>query len=258
MDAYLSLLQQNGYLDGEKVAVVGAEESRATYEVGIEILKSMGVEIVLEAISDVGVGETEAEDAWWDVMGERVRASGATAVVFAGGDRAGFRGVHRAGLDVHLFPYNNESLTSLSTNVTEEMVVGAITMTGLTEQEQFDQPDVQERCIAPFAAANPDVEIGMPDTHVDGVEKWWRAIMTHCNQLRMFEIIATQAGRNLTHDSFREAAESLPQFKLPLAPYASLGQGKVDADDSARLSIYVEDTDDGHLETLTELMDTTP
>ena len=258
MDAYLSLLQQNGYLDGEKVAVVGAEESRATYEVGIEILKSMGVEIVLEAISDVGVGETEAEDAWWDVMGERVRASGATAVVFAGGDRAGFRGVHRAGLDVHLFPYNNESLTSLSTNVTEEMVVGAITMTGLTEQEQFDQPEVQERCIAPFAAANPDVEIGMPDTHVDGIEKWWRSIMTHCNQLRMFEIIATQAGRNLTHDSFREAAESLPQFKLPLAPYASLGAGKVDADDSARLSIYVEDDDDGSLEVLTDLMDTTP
>ncbi|MDP6935523.1 MAG: hypothetical protein QGG40_21570, partial [Myxococcota bacterium] len=42
-----------------------------------------------------------------------------------------------------------------------------------------------------------------------------------------------------------EAAESLPQFKLPLAPYASLGAGKVDADDSARLSIYVEDDDDG-------------
>ena len=62
------------------------------------------------------------------------------------------------------------------------------------------------------------------------------------------EILATQAGRNLTHDSFREAAESLPQFKLPLAPYASLGAGKVDADDSARLSIYVEDDVDGHLE----------
>ena len=98
----------------------------------------------------------------------------------------------------------------------------------------------------------------MPDTHVDGLEKWWRSIMTHCNQLRMFEILATQAGRNLTHESFVEAAESLPQFKLPLAPYASLGPDKVDADDSARLSIYVEDEDDGHLEPLTELMDTTP
>ena len=82
--------------------------------------------------------------------------------------------------------------------------------------------------------------------------------MTHCNQLRMFELLATKAGPVLTHDTFRQAAESMPQFKLPLAPYASLGSGKVGADDSARLSIFVLDGDGGFLDPLTEIMDTTP
>jgi len=92
---------------------------------------------------------------------------------------------------------------------------------------------------------------------VDGVEKWWRSIMTHCTQLRLFEMIASKAGPVLTHDTFREAYESMPQFRLPFAPFASLGPDKVDADDSFRLSQYVAD-DDGHLEPVTDIMDGTP
>ena len=177
----------------------------------------------------------------------------------AGGDRAGFRGLYWADVDVQYFPFNNESLTSLSTNVTPEMVVGAVTLTGLTEQEQLEQVEAQELCIKPFEARNPDIVVGSPDTHEDGVEKWWRSIMTHCNQLRMFEVIASKAGANLTHDSFREAAASMPQFKLPLAPFASLGSSKFDADDSFRLSIFVDDgTDAGAIEPLTDIMDGTP
>ena len=258
MAVYLSLLDQNGYLDGKKVAIVGATASQGAYDTGVATLSSLGVDVVLEAISEVTVGDTEAEDAWWEVVSERVRTSGAEAVVFAGGDRAGFRGLFWAGVDVEYFPYNTESLTSLS-NVTPEMVDGAVTLTGLTEQEQLEQDEVQELCIKPFQARHPEIEVGTPDTHEDGIEKWWRSIMTYCNTLRMFEMIAGKAGADLTHESFREAAESMPQFKLPLAPFASLGAGKEDASDSFRLSVFVDDgTDSGDIEPLSDIMDGTP
>ena len=258
MAVYLTLLHQNGYLDGKKVAIVGATASQGAYDIGVATLGSLGVEVVLEAISEVTVGDTEAEDAWWEVVSERVRTSGAEAVVFAGGDRAGFRGLFWAGVDVEYFPYNNESLTSLS-NVTPEMVEGAVTLTSLTEQEQLEEDEVQELCIKPFQARHPEIEVGSPDTHEDVIEKWWRSIMTYCNYLRMFELIAGKAGANLTHDSFQEAAAAMPQFKLPLAPFASLGSNKFDASDSFRLSTFVDNgTDAGAIEPLTDIMDGTP
>jgi len=259
MSVYLSLLDQNGLLDGRSVAIIGATASQGAYDTGVATLSDLGVDVVLQAISEVTVGDTEAEDAWWDVMAERVRASGADAVVFAGGDRAGFRNLFEAGVDVEYFPYNNESLTSLSTSTTAEMVDGAITLTGLTEQEQLEQVETQERCIKPFQARHPEIEVGSPDTHEDGIEKWWRSIMTHCNQLRLFELIASKAGPVLTHDTFREAYESMPQFKLPLSAHASLGPDKVDAGDSFRLSVFVDNgTDNGLLDPLSDIMDGTP
>ncbi|MDG2427188.1 MAG: hypothetical protein P8M16_02065, partial [Acidimicrobiales bacterium] len=258
MEVYLSLLDQNGYLEGKKVAIVGATASQGAYDAGVATLSALGVDVVLEAISEVTVGDTEAEDAWWEVVSERVRSSGAQAVVFSGGDRAGFRGLFWAGVDVEYFPYNNESLTNLS-NVTPDMVEGAVTLTGLTEQEQLEEDEVQELCIKPFQARHPEIEVGSPNTHEDGVEKWWRSIMSYCNNLRMFELIASKAGAKLTHDSFRGAAESMPQFKLPLAPFASLGPDKLDATDSFRLSMFVDNgTDAGVIEPLTDILDGTP
>ena len=258
MSMYLTLLDQNGYLDGKKVAIVGATASQEAYDTGVATLNALGVDVVLEAISEITVGDTEAEDAWWEVISERVRTSGADAVVFAGGDRAGFRGLFWAGVDVEYFPYNNESLTSLS-NVTPEMVDGAVTLTGLTEQEQLEQDEIQELCIKPFQARHPEIEVGAPDTHEDGVEKWWRSVMSHCNELRLFELIASKAGANLTHDSFREAAASMPQFKLPLQPFASLGPSKFDAGDSFRLSAFADNgTDAGDIVPLTDILDGTP
>ena len=51
----------------------------------------------------------------------------------------------------------------------------------------------------------------------------------------------------------------MPQFKLPLAPFASLGAGKEDASDSFRLSVFVDDgTDSGDIEPLSDIMDGTP
>ena len=56
MSVYLSLLDQNGILEGRKVALVGATASQATYEIAQAELSALGVEVVLEALSEITVG----------------------------------------------------------------------------------------------------------------------------------------------------------------------------------------------------------
>jgi hypothetical protein len=83
--------------------------------------------------------------------------------------------------------------------------------------------------------------------------------MTHCTQLMLFEMIASAAGPVLTHDTFREAMESMPQASLPVCPYGSLIPGKVDFCDAFRLSSFEDDgSDNGLIVPMTEIMDGTP
>jgi len=259
MEVFLSLLDQNDLIEGRKFAILGRDDTEETYNTAREGMAALGADVVLELISDQTGGDTEGEDGWWDVQVERVRSSGADTILFAGGDRAALRNLFWAGIEVDKFIMNNETVTSLSSSVTPEMAEGAITLTGLTEQEQYDNPDTQTMCIEPFAAAHPDIVIGMPDTHEDGLEKWWRSIMTHCSQLRLFELVASEAGPNLTHDTIRTAMESIPQASTPVCPYGSLLPGKADFCDAFRLSTYRDDgSDNGLVEAWTEIMDGTP
>jgi len=225
MAVFASLLDQNGMIEGRKFVIIGRSDTEETYNVARESMAALGADVVLELLSDQTGGDTEGEDAWWDVMAERVRSAGADSMLMAGGDRAALRNLFWAGIELDLFIMNSETLSSMSSSVTPEMAVGAITLTGLTEQEQFETENSQTNCIAPFEAAHPEIVVGMPDTHEDGVEKWWRSIMTHCTQLQLFEMIATAAGPVLTHDTFREAMESIPQASLPVCPFGSLVPG---------------------------------
>jgi len=259
MSVYASLLDQNGLIEGRKFVIIGNSATEETYNVARESMAALGADVVLELLSDQTGGDTEGEDAWWDVMVERVRSAGADSILMAGGDRAALRNLFWAGVELDTFIMNSESLSSMSSSVTPEMAVGAITLTGLTEQEQLETVGSQTLCIEPFEAAHPEIVVGMPDTHDDGIEKWWRSIMTHCSQLLLFEMVASAAGPVLTHDTFRAAMESFPQASVPVCPYGSLIPGKVDFCDAFRLSTFEDDgSDNGLIVPMTEIMDGTP
>jgi hypothetical protein len=259
MSVYTSLLDQNGLIEGRKFVLIGRSDTEETYNVARESMTALGADVVLELLSDQTGGDTEGEDAWWDVMVERVRSAGADSILMAGGDRAALRNLFWAGVELDLFIMNSESLAEMSSSVTPEMAVGAITLTGLTPQEQFETVSSQTNCIAPFEAAHPEIVVGTPDTNEDGIEKWWQSIMTHCTQLMLFEMVASAAGPVLTHDTFRTAMESIPQASLPVCPYGSLAPGKVDFCDAFRLSSFVDDgSDNGDIVPMTDIMDGTP
>jgi hypothetical protein len=259
MKVFLSLLEQEGLLEGKNIALVGNEDD-GPYELASEILSGMDVNVVLDVGVQVPVGDTAAEDARWDVLVQNVLASGADVAMLVGGERAGIRNLANNDIDMDLYVMNSETFTNLSESVTPEMAEGAISLTGLTEQEIWDDPLTQDNCVIPFKEANPDLVIEGPDQFDEGEEEWYRSIMSYCRWLHLFKMIAEAAGPNLTHESFLGAAESMSDFVLPGQPYNSISPGKYDASDSFRLSLFDSTSggDQGALVPLTGILDGTP
>ncbi|WP_419930112.1 hypothetical protein [Candidatus Poriferisocius sp.] len=62
-------------------------------------------------------------------------------------------------------------------------------------------------------------------------------VVKACQTVWLFAAIATAAGPNLTNDSFLEAAANLGVINLPGMSSASLGEGKIGADDSPMVKV---------------------
>jgi hypothetical protein len=259
MKAFLSLLEQEGMLDGKSIALVGNEDD-GPYSLASSVLSDMDVNVVLDVGLQIPVGDTAAEDSRWDVLVQNVLASGADVAMLVGGERAGIRNLAFNDIDMDLYIMNSETFTNLSESVTPDMADGGVTLTGLTEQEMWDDPLTQAECVVPFKDANPDLLIEGPDQFDEGEEEWYRSIMSYCRWLKLFVMITEAAGADLTHETFLAAAESMTDFVLPGQPHNSIGPGKYDASDAFRLSVFDANSggDQGELVALTGVLDGTP
>jgi hypothetical protein len=125
----------------------------------------------------------------------------------------------------------------ITAQVPLEDLTGMVGSMGPNADEIYALAATQE-CIDILEAGDPEITV-VPSADVPvGERDWATPLIVHCARLRLFEMIATAAGTNLTHDTFRAAAEGLGEFELPGNPFASLGPGKLDASDSMRLATF--------------------
>ena len=130
---------------------------------------------------------------------------------------------------------------------------GVVGITGATSDEQWELPETQE-CVELFNEAQPDIEVLASQEVPDGEADWATTVVAACRHLRLFELVATAAGADLTNDSFAAALDQLGTFALAGQPFNSLGSDKLDADDSLRLAVFDSTLgDEGDLAPLTEL-----
>ena len=254
LPVFLELLKQEGLLDGKNVAVVGSVEQADLADAAPAALEAVGVTPVVTISSDVPQGQIVEENDAWKVFAERLQAEDVDSVLVIGSGQAAVRGIAANGLDVDVWVLEQTDLSSLGAETPKESAAGAISITGMTDQERWEHEDTQV-CREVFAAANPDVELIAPNDLVEGQEAWFNPIINYCGDLKLFELIATAAGADLTHDSFTAAYEGLGQFSLPGIPFGSLGPGKVDVSDSFRLSVFDPDASEaGELVALTDIL----
>lgn len=256
---FFELLDQAGYVDGQKVAVVsGNENERDSVDVIEPILADLGLDVVLSTVNTVSTDDVVAEDRYWDTTAEKIRTEEAEVIVINGDTTGAIRGIGRNGLEQELWVVTGDQLVNLGTTVDRSDADGAITLGGLSAEEGWAEPGLVA-CVKEFTDAHPDIEVLGPLEVGEGDERWDNAVGQACRWLAVFEIVMNAAGPELTPASVQAAYEGLGDVDLPGYVFSSWGPGKPDANDGFRLSAWDSTAgENGSLVPITELLDATP
>jgi hypothetical protein len=162
LDNLILLLNENGDLEGKKIAVVGGNQAVDLYGRTGEVLAEYGVEPVLEVQNTAKNGDIPAGEAEWSVIAEQISTSEADTVLLVGSLTAGIKGIADNALDVDIWTPDAGELASLGASVTPEDADGTVTAGGLTAMEGWNDP-LSEECRERFSALQPDIELVSPD-----------------------------------------------------------------------------------------------
>ncbi len=123
-------------------------------------------------------------------------------------------------------------------------------MTTATRRSQGDETRTRVALAAPSQSTIECIEVAKvaigseiapPPEGTDDDQSFWISTLRACQNLALFEAIATEAGPDLTNQSFEDAVGRVELPPLPLYPFASLGTDKPDARDT--LSVLEWDPD---------------
>jgi hypothetical protein len=120
-----------------------------------------------------------------------------------------------------------------------------LSVEGLNGVERFKMPSMK-RCIDLFEKES-GLTVVPPGQEkvVDGHRtELYTSVSDACNELTFFAEIAKKVGPELTNDTWTETVDNFGPIELPGTDFASLGEGKYDADDAFRLVQYDEEIND--------------
>ncbi len=255
-DILFNLLDSEGKLDDAKVALVTNSDALETHDAVVDALGEYDLEPVEDLTLDAPIGDFPAEDAGWAPLAERVRSSGATAVLIAGNPSSTIRNRAAFGPDVDIWVLDQETLLNLGTSVSAEDARGVLAAAPPSNQLDLDS---FADCRDTFTAANPDVKLLSPQEREATDDNVLAGLGLACNFLDLFKTVATAAGEDLNNETFAAALEGLDDFSIATQPYASFGVDKFDSNDSFQLVAFDPDLGPtGGLDPLTDVQDVTP
>ena len=257
--ALLTLLNGEGELQGRSIAVVADPPAADQIDGVVAQLKDLGVEPVLEITTSSSVADLIAQNQEWAALSERIRSAGADTILLIGNPSAGIENATLNGLDVDIWTTDASGLSNLGGNVNPESARGVITTSSMTGKQVYETDPRFKECFDAFSAAHPDIEVKHPDTLEEGEPMWFTNLFGHCRFFQLFELLATSAGPNLTHETFTQAIENAGEFSIASQPFASLGAGKYNSNDSFQLVAYDPDLGArGQLVPIGPMQDATP
>ena len=257
----IDLLDQTGRAADANVFMITLSGSEALAN---DVLKPRmqedGISIAGEAVLSVPDGDEQAQNDAMQPIIARLEASGANTILLPGGVSAVLRNLISADIvnDYEIWAFANDHLANMGKSVDRSKVPGVITISRLSADEVFNDPQMVE-CRKVFTDANPDVVVKAPADVLEGEDAWYQSLGSYCPRVELMRVLLEAAGPNPTYDTLRSGADSLGGFSLPGAPNASLSQGKLGADDSFRLSVWDSTVGEkGDIVPLTDILDATP
>lgn len=249
VEANVAALMDNGVLSaGSPVAVHGNSLDEDLHQLYVDALDAAGIEVVSDTLrtqgTDIQAAKTEIA-----VFAEKWVSDGAVAVVGTVDVLAGdlFYAADTVGLDFPIvLPEGLDRPPSLIESTLGEIDswdvgVPLIQDEGFVPQWADDINGVRE-CAARFEAATGET-IYTTETGEEPLENLGPTALA-CELVELFAAVATEAGPDLTRDSFAAAAESIGSFAVTGVSAGSFGPDKPDYTDvEPRIGAYNPDSD---------------
>jgi hypothetical protein len=247
----LNLMKQANTLQGKKVAILTetGSKSRAT-GIAVPMLKAMGVQTGTMATLPVGQGtDTTAAQTQLTSVIQRWKGEGVNSVLIIGADVVPSQFVDMIVKNMPGVQLSTDSESSAVSSAQDEVRAnqnpnsyeGMYSVNGLTDQQQFEDPNLQ-KCIKTYEDATGETVVAPKDLKAgaDNLRvQVWVGISDICRELVMFQQIATKAGKYLNNNSWVNAIDSLGHVNdLPSSQYATLKTNKYDSDDTQALAVF--------------------
>jgi hypothetical protein len=112
---------------------------------------------------------------------------------------------------------NETDLSAYATNpgYSSAVLKDALTAANLPPASVWWNDPAMKRCIATIKAAEPTAIIYNPVTGTTSTPHTWRAPLTACQQVALFQDIVKAAGRTLDYRTFNRGGESLTHITIP-------------------------------------------
>jgi hypothetical protein len=114
---------------------------------------------------------------------------------------------------------------------------GMLAWVGLTDQQQFETPSLQE-CVKVWETASGTKVVAPQDLKKgpDGKRaEVWITVRDACSDLKFFKTIADKVGKYLNNANWVDAVNNFGAITIVATPKATLGKDKYDASDGANL-----------------------
>ncbi len=216
----MSVFKQEGVFVGKKVAVVGEKADQADVDLVLPVLHKLGVNVVASAINDVPTNDTGATGPEYAVITQKFESSGANLVVAMGSASEGWPAALQGNQSTYfprLVATNETDFSAYATNAgySSAVLKGALTAANLPPASTWWNDPAMKRCIATIKAAEPTATIDDPVTGTASTPHTWRAPLTACQQVALFEDVVKAAGRTLDNETFDRGGESLTHVNIP-------------------------------------------
>jgi hypothetical protein len=251
----VDLLEANDRLD--EVGTLGIIASTPSEEPIVDAARTAfvdaGNEVAFHAIITT-TGDEFLTRGDVDTMVERGRREGVDSFLFIGDDAYANEQLVLSGDDFNLIWLNSDQVTGWRTDPPPGLDETKLLLASGSGRSSRDDPEWAD-CVRLTDEAY-GVEIKPVSELELGEINHWSAMVNACLTLRLFEEVATAAGPDLTNESFAAAVESFGSYTMPGSPFASLGPGKYDGQDTLRLTTW--NHDEAAWEAISEAFDNSP
>ena len=269
-DILLNVLDQEGTLDGKKVAIMADSEREGATKGVEETFDKMGVDRGSTAVLAIAGEDTAAAQSQLDAFLEKWDTEGVDALFVMGLKSAAEQFIVKVKdklPDLQLIFESDSSARTAATKLVQagtdpNPYEGALVLQGQSETEQYNTKAFQDTCLKAYKTQTGkdivDPADWKPGADGSTINKEFIGLRDACDEIYALVAIAEKAGPNLTNDTWIDAVNSFGPIKLSgVQPYASFGKGKYEADDGARLAAWNSSiSGSGDYEPVTDLVNT--